>query len=62
MGIAVDTVEMRVCVSDCKDGLVRRIVSTIILRASSNRRVVSLEILRFVCDVCMSLSMAVSLS
>ena len=62
LGFLIDTKAMRVYVSDRKVRRVRKMASAILLRAQRNRRVVSLDMLRRFCGVCVSLTLAVPLA
>ena len=62
LGMVIDTEDMKLYVSDGKVQKVRGLARKILLLAQRNRRIVSPELLRHFCGVCVSLSLAVPLA
>lgn len=62
LGVQIDTVAMKVFVSEKKVEKVRSLAKKIMLLAQKNRRLVSLELLRHFCGVCVSLTLALPLA
>lgn len=62
LGMLIDTEKMRVFVTDKKIERVRALAKKILVLAQRNRRLVSLDLLRHFCGVCVSLSLALPLA
>lgn len=62
LGMHVDTMRMRVFVSDAKVERVRRLSKKVLLLAQRNRRLVNRDLLEHFCGVCVALTLALRLA